>query len=633
MVEQGEDLARQYPEAAFVQNILGNANAGLGRWDAAIEAYLKALRIRPDIAQTHVNLGKAFSELGRNDEAIACFRNAVRVRPGYADAHYSLGVALYGVDRNEEAIAAYQKAIGIKPDFAEAYDNLGIALRHLGRFDEAIACFRQELQLRPGNAATHVHLGVSLAKAGRFPASNTAFDAALAIQPTLADTRGQRLFQTALICDWDALAGEAKTVAGLGLEGSAVRPFVMLPLEDAPVQHRVRAERFAKERFTVSEIGPFTPPSTKPARIRIGYFSANFHNHAVMYLMAKLFERHDRSRFEIHAYSYGPDTNDEMRQRTRKGVEFFHDVRASGSQEIAERARGDGIDIAIDLMGHTENARPEIFVYRAAPIQINYLGYPGTMGAAFMDYIIADRTLVPDESHFSEKIIYLPHSYMPSDDEREISSRAMTRSEMGLPEHGVVFCCFNNIYKIGAKEFAIWLGLLDSVPGSVLWLQGANEWAMRNLRKEAEKRKLDPNRIVFTERLSMPEHLARHRLADLFLDTFCYNAHSTASDALWVVLPVITLAGQGFPARVAASLLTAIGLPELVAQSAEEYEQLALELARDSQKLAALKAKLARLRSSAPLFDGERFARDIEAGYAQAYQRYFEGKTPASFTV
>jgi len=635
VVEQGESLARQYPDIAFVQNLLGNANAGLGRWDAAIEFYAKALRVRPDIAETHVNLGKALAKLGRQDDAIACFRNAVRIRPGYADAHYSLGVAFQSRGRDGDAVAAYQKAIGINPDFAEAYDNFGILLRHMGHHDESIICFQKKLALRPQNATTHVQLGISLAKAERYPESNAAFAAALALQPNLADAHGQKLFQAALICDWDTLAAEAATIAALGLDGPAVRPFVSLSLEDEPARHRIRAERFVKERFAISELAPLAPPAAKPARIRLGYFSANFHNHAVMYLMAKLLELHDRSQFEVHAYSYGPDTDDEMRLRTQKSVEVFHDVRTLSSREIAERARKDGIDIAIDLMGHTENARSDIFAYRSAPIQINYLGYPGSWGAPFMDYIIADRTLVPegDEEHYSEKLIHLPHTYMSSDDEREISDRPMTRKEMGLPEQGVVFCSFNNIYKIGAKEFHVWMRLLDQVGGSVLWLKGTNEWARCNLRKEAQKRNIDPDRIVFTERVSMPEHLARHRLADLFLDTFHYNAHSTASDALWAGLPVVTLAGQGFAARVAASLLRAIGLPELVTHSAEEYERLALELARDPQKLAALKTKLAVQRDSAPLFDSARFTRNLENGYAQAYQRYFEGKTPANVMV
>jgi predicted O-linked N-acetylglucosamine transferase (SPINDLY family) len=635
VLERGKSLARQYPDVAFLENMLGNANMGLGRLNAAIESYVRALRLRPDIAETHGNLGKVLSQMGRQQEAISCFRNAVRIKPGYADAHYSLGVAFAMAGHNEEAIAAYQKAIGIRPDFAEAFDNLGIALREMERFDEAIACFKQELQLRPGNAATHVQLGIALRKAGRIPESNTTFAAALALQPTLADTHGQKLFQTAMICDWGALAAEAEAIAALGLDGPAVRPFVMLPLEDAPQRHRIRAERFVKERFAIPELGPFAPPSASPTRIRIGYFSANFHNHAVMYLMAKLFELHDRSRFEVHAYSYGPAADDEMRRRAQQAVEVFHDVCALNGKEIAERARKDGIDIAIDLMGHTENARSEIFAHRAAPIQINYLGYPGSWGATFMDYIVADRTLVPEgyEDHYSEKIIYLPHSYMPSDDRREISGRLATRKDMGLPEQGVVFCCFNNIYKIGANEFGIWMRLLESVPGSVLWLSGTNDWAEANLKKEAEKRKLNPNRIIFTERMSMAEHLARHRLADLFLDTFHYNAHSTASDALWAGLPVITLAGQGFAARVAASLLNAVGLSELITHSAESYKRLALELARDPKKLSALKARLAGLKNGTPLFDTERFTRNLEDAYAQAYQRYFKGEGPADIIV
>ena len=635
VLEQGERLARQHPGIAFLHNLLGNANAALGRSDAAIGSYVAAVRLRPDIAEAHVNLGKTFSQLGRLHDAISCFRNAVRVRPGYADAHYSLGVALHMLKREAEAVAEYQQAIAIRPDFAEAYDNLGIVLRGLGRFEEAAACFKHELTLRPKNAGTYVHLGIALGKAGRLPESNAAFAEALALQPNLVDTHGQKLFQAATICDWTTLAAEADKIATLGLEGPAVRPFVMLPLEDQPVRHRIRAERFTKERFTLPEIGPFAHPPARPERIRIGYFSANFHDHAVMYLLARILELHDRARFEVHAYSYGPEANDEMRQRARNAVAFFHDVRGSGHREIAELARKDGIDIAIDLMGHTENAQPEIFAHRAAPIQIHYLGYPGTTGAPFIDYLIADGTTVPQghEEHYSEKIIRLPHTYLPSDDGREISVSAMTRQEMGLPEQGVVFCCFNNSYKIGLAEFGIWMRLLAEVEGSVLWLAAANEWARANLRKAAEAKNIDPGRIIFAQRLSMAEHLARHRLADLFLDTFHYNAHSTASDALWAGLPVVTLAGRGFSARVVASLLNAVGLPELIAHSADEYERLALALAREPNKLAALKTRLAGLKKHAPLFDSRRFTRHLEDGYAEAYRRYFDGAPPANIDV
>jgi len=633
--QQGTVLVRQYPDAAFLYNTLGNTSVALGKWDEAIQCYSRALHIRPDVAETHVNLGKTFSHLARQEEAVACFYNALRVRPGYADAHYSLGVVFQALERDEEAVASYRKAVEINPNFTEAYDNMGIVLRRMGRIDEAIACFNRVLASRPENPGTLVQLGISLGKLGRFPESNAAFAAALAIRPSFSDPYAQKLYQGALICDWHGLAAEREAISTLGIDGAAVRPFVLFPLEDEPARHRARAERFTAERFAIPELAPIARPSTKPDRIRIGYFSANFHNHAVMHLMGKLLEAHDRSQFQIHLYSYGPSANDAERIRAQKAADIFHDVHALSGKEIAELARNDGIDIAIDLMGYTENARSEIFAHRAAPIQINYLGYPSTMGAPFMEYLIADRMLIPEgqEKHYSEQIIYLPHTFMPSDNGRDISDRAMTRREMGLPEKGVVFCCFNNSYKIGADEFTIWMRLLGKVEGSVLWLSGANDYARHNLRNAAEARGIDADRIVFTARLPMAEHLARHRLADLFLDTFLYNAHSTASDALWSGLPVITWPGRGFAARVGASLLRAIGLPELITGSAEEYERLALELATDPDKLAALKAKLARLRMSAPLFDTERFARHIEDGYTQAYQRYFEGKGPTHLTV
>jgi protein O-GlcNAc transferase len=635
VVERGEGLVRQYPGAAFLHNILGVAHSGLGNWDTAIACYTDALRIRPDVAETLVNLGKVLSQRKRNDEALACFTKAVRIKPNYADARYSLGLALRTLGRLEEAIACFTKTLEIRPDFAEANDNIGTTLRALGRHDAAIACLETSLKLRPGSAITHVEMAITLAKVERYPESNAAFAAALAIQPTLADPLAQKLYQEAVICDWESLAAETAAIETLGIEGPAIRPFVLLPLEDNPGRHQIRAERFAQERYQPPVLPPTLPPPVKPDRIKIGYFSAAFHNHPLMHLMAKLFEVHDRSRFQVHAYSYGPEADDEMRIRAQKAVEIFRDVRALDGKDIAQLACKDGIDIAIDLMGYTENGRTEIFAHRAAPIQINYLGYPGTMGAPFMDYIVADRILVPEASarFYSEKIITLPHSYMPCDDARQISDRAMTRTEMGLPERGFVFCCFNKAYKIGPEEFAIWMRLLKQVEGSVLWLSETNEWAVGNLKKRAELSGVAAERIVFTERVSMPEHLARHRLADLFLDTFHYNAHSTASDALWAGLPLIAKPGEDFAARVAASVLTALGLPELITDSPEAYERLALELATNRDKLAHLKQKLLAKRSSAPFFKTELFVRHIEDAYAQAYQRFFDGEPPAPLIV
>ena len=635
VVDQAEALSRDFPDTVFLCNILGSAHASLDQPEPAIRYFRKALEIRPDIAETHSNLGKLLSKTGRGQDAVTSFKRALRIKPDYADAHYSLGTVLQAMARHDEAIACFARALHIRPDFIQAHKNLGIALRDAGRTEDAIACFNQFLQINPDAADARIHLGIIYNRLARYPEAIASLTEALKINPDLADARAQKLFLQAVICDWDSRDEDVGVISTLGLAGGAVQPFAMLALEDSPARHRTRSEAFAKERFSLPELSPVAVPATKPARLRIGYFSADFHSHAVMHQLIRLLELHDRTRFQVHAYSFGPPAEDAMRARALAAVDVFRDVRSLGGKEIAERARKDQIDIAIDLMGYTHNARPEIFAYRAAPVQISYLGYPGTLGACFMDYIVADRVLIPEElrGHYSEKIIYLPDSHMATDNTKEIPERPITRAQMGLPEDGFVFCCFNNSYKISPAEFDVWMRLLKRVDGSALWLTGANAWARLNLRKEAQKRDVDPERVVFAERVPMPDHLVRHRLGDLFLDTFNYNGHSMAADALWTGLPLVTKRGQGFPARVAAGLLNAIGLCGLVANSTEEYERLALGLAENPEKLAALKATLRERRTRAPLFDTETFARHIENAYWQAYERYFDGMAPDAIEV
>ncbi len=635
VLDKGETLSRQYPESAFLYNILGTANARLRRLDPAIACYAKALELRPDIAEAHNNLGKVLSEASRQDEAIACFQKALRIKPDYADAHYNLGILFHAAGRPDEAIACFTKALQIKPAFAEANTNQGVALRDAGRYEEAIACFAKSLRINPDAAITHIYLSTVYNRLARYPEAIASLTEALKIDPDLTDACAQKLFLQAVICDWKSLSENSDTLSTLGLFGNALRPFVMLSLDDNPAHHRTRSEVFAKERWNQPELAPIMRPVVKPAQLRIGYFSADFHSHAVLFQIIRLLELHDRTRFQVIAYSYGSPASDVMRARSKAAVDIFRDVHALGGKDIAELARKDHIDVAIDLMGHTENARSDIFAYRAAPVQISYLGYPGTMGSASIDYMFADRILIPEElrKHYCEKIIYLPNSHMATDNKREISNRPVTRAEMGLPENGFVFCCFNNSFKISPMEFDVWMRLLGKVEGSVLWLVNANPWVGPNLRKEAQKRNIDPERVIFAERVPMADHLARHQLADLFLDTFNYNGHSTASDALWAGLPVVTKPGLGFAARVAASLLTAIGLPELIATSTEEYEQLALELATNPEKLAALKKTLLERRTESPLFNSEQFARYVEDAYELAYGRYFDGEMPEDIVV
>ena len=615
------------PADADAHNNLAILLGKKGRHGEAIAAIEQALRIRPAHAVTHLNLGNLLKDCGRTDEAVAAYRKAIACRQDYAAAYNNLGHLLGSLGRNEESASALSQALAIKPDFAEAHNNLGVALSNLGRHDQAIVHFRTALKINPAYAEAHYNAGSLLGNLGHHDQAIACFDRALRLKPSYARARAWKLHELRAISDWDGFAADAAAIAGLGIDGEAVPPFLLLSLEDDPARHLIRARRFAEQYLPATRPSPGFGSAAKPARLQIGYFSADFHDHATMYLMARLFELHDRGRFRIHAFSYGPETGDAMRARVKRAFDVFHDVRALGDEEIANLARREGIDIAVDLKGHTKDSRVGLFAYRAAPVQVSYLGYPGTMGAPFMDYLVADRIVVPNEQrhHYSEKLIYLPHCYQANDDTREIAQPAPTRRELGLPQDAFVFCCFNNSYKITAAEFDVWMRLLGRIEGSVLWLLKSSPSAERNLRKQAHRRQIDPDRLVFAERAPQALHLARHCQADLFLDTFVYNAHTTASDALWAGLPLVTLAGKGFASRVAASLLRACGLPELVADSLERYEHLAHALAASPQELAQFRAKLAAAREVAPLFRTEDFVRQLERGFEEAYRRSHQG--------
>jgi len=412
-------------------------------------------------------------------------------------------------------------------------------------------------------------------------------------------------------------------------------PLPLLSLEDAPTRHKLRSENWAAQKYQQRPLSLLAKPARRPAKLRIGYFSADFRAHPVMYLMCQVLAGHDRDRFEIVAYSYGPDQNNPMRERCRAAIDEFIDVRAMSDLEVAEHARDNKIDIAVDLTGYTQHCRSGIFAYRAAPIQINYLGYPGTMGADFMDYIIADQQLIPvsSQQYYSEKPLYLPHHYQAQDDSLAIASETPSRASLGLPETGFVFCAINSTYKITPAVFSIWMRLLDRVEGSVLWLLKSNQWAQENLLKEASAQGVDPGRLVFADKVAHDVYLARFRQADLYLDTFVYNAGATASNALWAGLPVLTRRGEGYTARMAGSLLSSLGVEELITETDEAYEALALALAEDPVRLKALRAKVCEYRETSPLFKTELFTRHLEQGYVQAYERYFNGDAPAEIVV
>lgn len=669
MLEKAHQLSLEYPTAFEVWNVLAAAHKAVGNFFEAEHGFRRAFELNPAFSEASYNLGVVLQEQGKLDEAIAAYRSAVEANPAYAVANYNIGNALkeqgkldeaitayqreleinptcadaYNNMGNalkeqgkfDEAISAYQRALEINPAYADAYNNIGVTLKEQGKLDEAIAAYQRALEIRPGYADAYNNMGFTLQEQGKFDEAISAYQRALEFNPADAVAEARLLRQQQHICDFSVDEKLEEASSRLGVETAVTATFAALPWEDNPHRHHRRAMKWSRENYKKLPLPLPAQPKTRPQRLKIGYFSADFHDHATMYLMAGLLRTHDRTTFEIFAYSYGQSKSGQWRKRAERDVDHFFDVTDYSDRRIVDVVRSHDLHIAIDLKGYTKHTRSQIFQYRLAPIQISYLGYPGTMGAEFIDYIIADPVVIPAEQrqHYSERIIYLPHSYQPNDNERPITETTTNRSDVDLPSDAFIFCCFNNSYKISPSEFDIWMRLLHKVDGSSLWLLRSNKWAESNLRKEAAARGIDPSRLAFAPKIPHSEHLARHQHADLFIDTFNYNAHTTASDALWSGLPVITKRGKQFSARVAASLLTAVGLPELITETEGQYEKLILELAENPERLASVKRKLEENRLRMPLFDTERYTRNFENGIIEAYNRYFNGFPPDDIWV
>jgi protein O-GlcNAc transferase len=614
------------PEFTSAHVNLGVAMYELEEYDGAMLCFERGLELEPKSAATYNNLGLLQTKLQQLDLAIQSFDTAIALNPAYPEAHSNKGNALTALKRLEEALAEYDRAIFLKPDFAHAYCNKGLTLSDMGRLDDAIAYLDQALGIRPEFALALSNKGEVLIKQKRMNEARVCFEQAYKIKPDIEYLAGTLLYTKMFLSDWSGFDTQLQKILDGANEGRYVcGSFPALSLIDDPVLHRqislVWLNHKQPQNDSLGSIDAAGAKSPKPAgeKIRLGYYSADFHNHATAYLMAELFESHDKSQFELFAFSFGPDQQDDMRQRVSKSFDHFIDVRSKSDKEIAQLSRQLGIDIAVDLKGYTQDQRVGIFAYRAAPVQVSYLGYPGTMSAPYIDYILADRTVIPEDSQhcYSEKVVYLPNSYQVNDSTRFIAPVPYTRKSMGLPDDAFVYCCFNNNFKINPSIFDVWMGILREVPKSVLWLLEDNPHSASNLRKEAARRGVEPSRLVFAKRLPLPEHLARHKVADIFLDTLPYNAHTTASDALWAGLPVLTCAGRSFASRVGASLLNAVGLPEMVTSSLDEYKSRAIEFALHPDQLAMVKTKLAANRLSAPLFDGKLFTKHIEDAYRQ----------------
>lgn len=649
----------------------GDSLRALGRAADALASYERALDAAPDYAEAHVNRGVVLRELGRHAEALTSFERALALRPANLEILFNRGNSLQSLGRLEDALRDYDAALAGNPRAAEAHNNRGCVLEKLGRFDQALASFDAVLALQPTNAEALHNRGNALLALSRYSEALASYDRALALAPQRIDTlhnRGQTLvllrryeeaipaFEAVLTiepanpsasaglancrlltCDWQGVAqiAERARKAAHGGDWSLLDPFAALCIFDAPADHLKYARAYVR-RSAPPAVQPLQGRTARASdRIRVAYLSSDFRNHPVVHLTSELYERHDRSAFEIIGISFGPDDKSEARARVVNAFDSFHDVRCTSDLEAAAFVRALGVDIVVDLNGHTQGARLGILAHRPAPVQVQYLGYLGTMGADFIDYVIADAIVLPhdQQAFYTEKIVHLPDCFQICDSVRRRSSHVPGRSELGLPEAGFVFCCFNNAYKITPAVFDRWMQLLKSVNGSVFWLYGANAAAIVNLRSEAQSRGVDSARLVFAPALPLAEYRARLRQADLFLDTLPYNAGATANDALGAGLPLVTCAGHGFAGRMGASLLDAVGLPDLITTDLDAYERLAFKLATDRSLLESTRHRLAENRQTCPLFNGARTVRHIEAAYTTMREIHRRGDSPRSFRV
>lgn len=607
----------------------GVAHQQAGRLAEAGTAYRFVLKHDPRNFDALHLLGVIAAETKEFTEAVKLISRALIINPANATAHYNRGIALEELRQYDAAVAAYDKCIKLKPDHAVAYNNRGIALAALRRLNEAVASSTHAIALQPDYADAFHNRGLVRSDLGEHEAALADFDAALRLKSGYPFLTGVRLQTKLRICDWHNVAAEIADVENRLARNEAVTtPWPALAITGSPALQRKAAETWAQANQPPNPaLGPLAARARR-GKIRIGYFSMDFREHPVAQLIAGFIEQHDRGAFEIYAFSYSPDTKDALRQRLRGAVDTFIDVREKSDPDIAALARKAGIDIAVDLAGYTTAARPGIMAARAAPLQVNYLGYAASMGVPYIDYVIADPHVLPDahKPHFSEKVVTLP-CYMVNDS-GVIASATRSRASFGLPAAGFVFCCFNNAYKIRPETFDAWMGILQHVPGSVLWLLEDNAAATRNLRREASLRGIDPARLVFAARGSAEDYRERLRIADVYLDTSPYNAHTAAGDALGAGLPLITCQGESFAGRVAASLLQAAGTPDLITHTLAEYESLAVDLATAPDRLAAVKHRLAENREHGLLYDTARFARHMEAAYIQMVERQDAGLSP-----
>ena len=617
------------PKNFDILHLLGIISFKLKDYKNSADLIAKAITINPKNAEAYNNHSLVLKKLNKLEEAIESLNQAIKIKPDFIQAYNSRGHLLVELDRLDAALENFNKSIEINPNFAEAYNNRGNILNKLNRFTESIESYDKAISINPNFAEAYNHRGGVQKDIKLYEDAHESYEKAIKIKPNLDFLLGSLIYTKLHLCNWKAFDENLKKIEESIIMGNkSLTPFSSLLFLNSPSLQKKVAEIYIKAKYNSKNNLKSFDEKLQNKKIRVGYYSADFREHVMSDLLIHLFKCHDKSKFELIGFSFIPGKPDLMHNEIKKKFDQFFDVSLKTDKEIAKLSQDMNVDIAVDLMGLTTHSRTGIFTECCAPIKINFLGYPGTLGTNCHDYIIADKTLIPEkyQKDYSEKIIYLPDSYKLDHSSRKVSNKIFKRKELGLPENSFVFCCFNNNFKITPNVFNIWMNILKNVKDSVLWLmiKGDNPTVKNHLKNEALKKGIESDRLIFANRMPLSDHLARLKLANLFIDTMPYNAHTTASDALWVGLPFLTLCGETFASRVGASMLNAIELNELITLTEKEFENLAIDLAKNSKKLQQIKNKLNNNKISKPLFNTKLFTKNIEKAYSIIYDKYLK---------
>lgn len=611
--------------------LLGTIAAQMKDWEKSVKLFTQSLAIDNTIPAVYNNLGVAYKELKLFDDALQNYNFAISLKPTYSEAFYNRGLVLHEQKRLAESLESYQIAITLKPNYAEAYSNSGNIYKELRQFTKALEFYGKALAVNPNFVEANLNCGIIFQELLRFEEALKSYQKVINLDPNFPFIKGDIVHCKMQMNKWDSFFDDLESInSDVTNNKFSATPFGYQGISNSPKLLGKAASLFSLSKYPPRINRPAKIAKASNKKIKIGYLCGEFRQQATSILMVNLWEMHDKEKFELIGFDNGWDDESPIRRRIEKAFDRFINISSMSDFAVVESIKYEAVDILINLNCFFGLSRNPVFSYKPAPIQVNYLGFPGTLGVTYMDYIIADKYVIPEYSRdfYSEKVVYLPNCYQVNDKNRKISAKEFTREELGLPSDGFVFCCFNNNYKITPPIFDTWARIIKSVEGSVLWLLEDNPYSVVNLRREAQNRGLEASRLVFAKRIDLPEHLARHTAADLFLDTLPYNAHTTASDALWAGLPVLTCMGESFASRVAASLLNAIELPELITTSQEQYEAMAIELASNKEKLKAIKRKLKCNKLNTPLFDTQKFTSHIEAAYVQMYERFHSDLSP-----